>query len=358
VIGEDIPISVGQKIYLEASSVKKKLWFILLLVVILAIPTLSAFAAPAKIKVGFLVKMPEELWFQQEWYFAQKCADEFGFDLVKIGTPNAEQVFAAIDTLAAQRAQGFVICTPDVHLGPAIMARANAKKLKVFTVDDQFVSADGKFMSVPYMGLSARNIGEDVGKALYAEFKKRGWKVEETGAAAITFDELNTVKERTDGTTAALVAAGFPAGKIYRAPEKTTDVPGSMEAGNALLSQHPEVKKWLVFSVNEEGVIGTIRAMEGRGFNADTIIGIGIGAGIGINEFLKEKPTGFFATSAISPYRHGYETTKLLYDWIKNNKKPPMDTRTSGYICTRENYKEVMEKIGLGDVLKNIENKK
>ena len=336
----------------------KKLLLVLFLMFVLAIPTFSAFAAPAQIKIGFLVKMPEELWFQQEWFFAQKCAKDFGFEVLTIGTTNAEQVFAAIDTLAAKRAQGFVICTPDVRLGPAIMARANAKKLKVFTVDDQFVGADSKFMKVPYMGLSARNIGMDVGKALYAEFKKRGWKVEETAAAAITFDELNTVKERTYGSTAALVAAGFPADKIYSAAEKTTDVPGSMEAGSALLSQHPEVKKWLVFSVNEEGVIGTIRAMEGRGFNADTIIGIGIGAGIGINEFLKEKPTGFFGTSAISPYRHGYETTQFLYNWIKSGKKPPMDTRTSGFICTREYYKEVMDKIGLGDVLKNLQNKK
>ena len=339
----------------------KKSFIISLLLVVLVvtmIASVSLMAAPQKIKIGFLVKMPEELWFQQEWYFAQKCAKDFNFEVLTIGTTNAEQVFAAIDTLATKQAQGFVICTPDVRLGPAIMAKANAKKLKVFTVDDQFIGSDGKFMKVPYMGLSARNIGEDVGKALYAEFTKRGWKLDETGAAAITFDELNTVKERTEGSMAALIAAGFPANKIFRAPEKTTDVPGSMEAGNALLSQHPEIKKWLVFSVNEEGVIGTVRAMEGRGFNADSTIGIGIGAGIGINEFLKEKPTGFFATSAISPYRHGYETTKLMYDWIKDGKMPPLDTRTSGFICTRENFRAVMEKIGLGDVLKNIENKK
>ena len=201
---------------------------VLLLSVVFA--GISTLAAPEKIKIGFLVKMPEEQWFQQEWYFGQKCADEFNFELLKYGTTNAEQVLAAIDNLAAKQAQGFVICTPDVRLGPAIMAKANAKKLKVFTVDDQFVGSDGKFMAVPYMGLSARKIGEDVGKALYDEFKKRGWKTTETAACAITFDELNTVKERTDGSTAALIAAGFPANRIYRAAEKTTDVPGSMEA--------------------------------------------------------------------------------------------------------------------------------
>src|SRR5258708_6073644 len=33
----------------------------------------------AKIKIGFLVKMPEEPWFQNEWKFAQQAADKDGF---------------------------------------------------------------------------------------------------------------------------------------------------------------------------------------------------------------------------------------------------------------------------------------
>ena len=75
---------------------------------------------PDKPKIGFLVKQPEEPWFQLEWKFAQQAADEKGFDLIKIGAPDGEKALAAIDNLAAQGAQGFVICTPDVRLGPAI----------------------------------------------------------------------------------------------------------------------------------------------------------------------------------------------------------------------------------------------
>lgn len=335
------------------SFTKKWLVALLLLVAMLGV-TASAFAAAntGKIKIGFLVKMPEEKWFQEEWHFAQKAADKYGFELIKIGTPDGEKTLAAIDNLAAQGAQGFVICTPDVRLGPAIMAKAKSYGMKVFTVDDQFVGADGKFMDVPYMGISARKIGEDVGKALYAEMKKRGWKIEETAAMAITFDELNTVKERTDGATAALVAAGFPAKKIYRAAEKTTDVPGAFDAANSLLTQHPEVKKWLVFSVNDEGVLGAVRALENRGFNATNVIGIGIGAGSGVIEFKKKNVTGFFATALISPYRHGYETAEYLYKWIKDGIEPPKDIRTAGTIVTRENYVEEMKKLGLEDSLK------
>lgn len=304
-------------------------------------------APSGAITIGFIVKQPEELWFQHEWEFAQQCADKNGFKLVKIGAMDGEKVLSAIDSLAANKAQGFVICTPDVRLGPAIMTKAKSFGMKVFTVDDQLVASDGTFMEVPYMGISAKEIGRQVGTALYAEFKQRAWAPEETGVCAITFDELNTLKERTDGTTAALTEAGFPADKIYRGAEKVTDVPAAFDAANIVLTQHPEVKRWLVYSVNDEGVLGSIRAMENRGFTADNVIGIGIGAGTGFIEFEKEKPTGYFAIAVISPKRHGFDTAEYLYKWIKDGVEPPKDTRTTATIATRENYKQVKQELGL-----------
>jgi len=302
-----------------------------------------------KIRIGFLVKRPEEAWFQNEWKFAQKCADDYGFELIKIGTPDGEKVLSAIDNLAAQGCQGFVVCTPDVHLGPAIVARANSYEMKVYTVDDQFVGPDGNFMDVPYLGCNALAIGRLVGKSLYEEFQRRQWRIEESAACCVTFDELDTAKQRTDGATEALVESGFPADKIYRVPEKTTDVPGAFDAANTVITQHPEVKKWLVFSINDEGVMGSVRALEGRGFDENSIIGVGIGGSTCLVEFEKEKPTGFFATALISPFRHGYETTENLYKWLKYGIEPPKIIRTDAVIINRKNYKQGLKEQGLMD---------
>jgi len=303
-----------------------------------------------KVKVGFIVKMPEEPWFQYEWKFGQKCADKYGFQLIKIAGPDGEKVLAAIDNLAAQGAQGFVICTPDVRLGPAIAAKAKAKGLKLFSVDDRFVGSDGKPMKdVPYMGIAAADIGRTVGKALYEEMKRRGWPLEGTAAMAITFDELETTKQRTDGATEALVAAGFPKDRTYRGAEKTTDVPGSHEAANVVLTQHPEVKRWLIFSVNDEGVMGAVRATEIRGFSAKDVIAIGIGGISCVPEFQKKKPTGFCATCLINCVRHGYETTEYMYKWVKEGKEPPKYTLTQGTIITRDTWHKVMKDRGMLD---------
>jgi L-arabinose transport system substrate-binding protein len=306
-------------------------------------------SSPGKIKIGFLVKLPEEPWFQNEWKLAQRAADKYGFDLVKIGTPDAEKVLAAIDNLAAQGAQGFIICTPDVRLGPAIVAKARAQNLKLFTVDDQLVGADGKFLPVHHMGISAREIGRTVGAELAAEMKRRHWPLADTAACGITFDELDTARERTKGAMAALQAAGFLPDKIYTAGERTADTEGGFNATSALLTKHPEVKRWLVFSMNDEGVMGAVRCLEGRGFNRDTLIGVGIGGSTCLVEFRKDKPSGFYATCLLSPYRHGYETAEFMYRWIKDGIEPPADTRTAGIIITRDNYEKVMREQGLLD---------
>ena len=64
-------------------------------------------------------------------------------------------------------------------------------------------------------------------------------------------------------------------------------------------------------------------------------------------EFEKSTPTGYFATCMISPRRHGYETTELLFKWIRDGIAPPMDTRTAGILATRDNYVQIKAELGL-----------
>ncbi len=320
---------------------------------LVVIATAGAFLVPGcanrddkQITIGFLVKMPEEPWFQNEIKGARKCGEQYGFKVVDIGVPDGDKVLAAIDNLAAQGAKGFVICTPDVRLGPAIMAKAESYRMKVITVDDQFVGADGAFMEVPYMGMAARDIGRNIGKYLWDEMQKRGWEIGETGACVVTYDQLDTVRERTEGATESLTAAGFPVERIHRAPEATIDQPGAFTAANVILTQHPGVKKWLVYSVNDEGVLGSVRALENHGFKPDDIIAVGIGGSTSLSELEKPDPTGFVGTVFVNSIEEGYKTAEMLYKWIAEGIEPPLDTRTTGTIVTRETYRQIMTEAG------------
>lgn len=299
-------------------------------------------ASPGKLKLGFLVKQPEEPWFQSEWKGAEKAAAKYGFEVVQLGVPDGEKVITAIDNLAAVGAKGFVICTPDVRLGPAIANQAKQAGLKVITVDDQFVGPDGKFISdVPYLGMSASKIGESVGVSLAAEMKKRNWRADEVGVCVITFDQLETIRQRTTGATDALAAAGVPAARMFRSAQKTQDVEGSFNAATILLTQHPEIKRWLICGGNDTAVLGAVRATEQRGFGADSVIGIGINGTDCIDE-LRRKPTGFFGSMRVSALTEGYLTSEMLYHWVKDGVAPPLDTRTTGIFMNRENLEQVL----------------
>jgi len=303
--------------------------------------------ATEKIKIGFLVKQPEEPWFQYEWRGADKAGAQDGFETIKLGVADGEKVMAAIDNIAVAGAKGFVICTPEVQLGPTIMSRAKQKGLKVITVDDQFVSG-GKIMGdVPYVGMSASQIGQAQGEALFAEMKKRGWSLNEVGVCAVTFEELDTARERTSSSIAALKAAGFPEAQIFKAPQKTTDIPGSFDAASILLTQKPDVKKWLILGMNDSAVMGAVRAVEARGFGPDTAIGIGINGTDCIDELRKPKPTAFFGSMLVSAPYEGFTSAELLYKWIKDGVQPPMDTRTKGILITRENFEAILKREGI-----------
>ncbi|BBM67705.1 TPA: substrate-binding domain-containing protein [Vibrio vulnificus] len=307
------------------------------------------FGSDDGMRLGYLVKQPEEPWFQTEWSFAEKAGKDLGFEVVKMAVPDGEKTLNAIDTLAAQGAKGFVICTPDPKLGPAIMAKAKSYDLKVVTVDDQFLNAKGEPMTnVPLVMMAATAIGERQGNELYKEMQKRNWDASTTGVMAITADELDTARRRVDGSISALKAAGFPEGQIYRVPTKTNDIPGALDAANSLLVQYPDVKQWLVVGMNDNTVLGGIRATEGQGFGADNVIGIGINGVDAVNELAKSQPTGFYGSLLPSPDVHGYKSIESLYKWVKEDVEPEKFVEvTDVVLITRENFKDELAKKGL-----------
>ncbi|MET0309169.1 MAG: substrate-binding domain-containing protein [Sphingomonas sp.] len=309
------------------------------------LPLVTGCAKPdGLIRIGFLVKQPEEQWFQDEWRFAAVAAREKSFELIRIGAEDGDRVLAAIDNLYAQYAQGFIICTPDPRLGTAIRLRAEANDLKVLSVDDRLLGPDDQpIASIPHVGISAVAIGEMAGREACEEAKRRGWDLADTGVLRIAFDSLDTGRERTQGGVQAVRAAGIPASHIFSAPQRTTDTEGGFTAADPILTQQQSIHHWIVLGLNDETVLGGVRAAEGLGLARDAVIGVGIGgSGSATAEFAKPQPTGFHASILLSPRRHGYDTSVMMYDWIVHGTRPPLVTSTTGTLITRENYKRVL----------------
>lgn len=328
---------------------QRRPFFTILTAAALALCGSALAQAKDPVRIGFLVKQAEEPWFQDEWRYAEQAAKYKGFTLVKIGIPNGEKMIAAIDNLAAQKVQGFVICAPDVKLGKAVERAARRHNMKVMSVDDRLIDGAGApLASIPHMGISAYEIGKQVGLALDAEVKKRGWSPAQVGILRVAYDQLPTARERTKGAIDALQGAGYPLANVVDAPLAKTDTESAYNAANVAFTKQARFKKWVAVSLNDEAVLGAVRAAEARGMRADAMIGIGIGGSkTALNEFAKPQPTGFFGTVMISPKRHGYETAANMYDWIVTNKAPAALTLTAGTLMTRANQAQVRAQNGL-----------
>ncbi|MET3793722.1 arabinose ABC transporter substrate-binding protein [Aquamicrobium terrae] len=301
------------------------------------------------VKIGFVVKQPEEPWFQDEWKFADIAAKEKGFTLVKIAAQDGEKVQAALDNLGAQGAQGVIICTPDVKLGPGIVAKAASLDLKLMTVDDRLVGPDNQPLEdVAHMGISATKIGEDVGSAIAAEVAKRGWDWKDVGAIRVSYDQLPTAVDRVEGALSKLKEAGLPEANIFDAPQAKTDTEAALNASTVVLNKNPQIKYWVAVGLNDEAVLGAVRATESVGIDAANVVVVGIGGSdSAINEFKKPDATGFFGSVIISPKRHGYETAVNMYDWIAEGKEPEKLILTSGQLALRDNFEAVRKELGI-----------
>ncbi|WED25480.1 arabinose ABC transporter substrate-binding protein [Vibrio sp. DW001] len=306
-------------------------------------------AAEAKKKIGFIVKQPEAGWFQDEWKFAEIAAKEKGFELIKIGAQDGQKLMSALDNLGTQQADGVIVCVPNVKLGPAVVAAAKRNGLKLMSVDDRLIDGNGNpIEDVVHMGISAYSIGREVGDALLAEIDSRGWDKNEVAVMALTYKQLPTAYERTKGATDVLNENNYPAANIFEAPHRLDNTEQAFNSANSLITQKGEFKKWIVYGMNDQVVIGGVRALEGNGISSDNIIGLGInGTEEAINEFRKPVATGFHGTIILSAKAHGYQTSLNMYNWVANGVEPEKLVYTSGYLATRDNFEEVRKELGL-----------
>jgi L-arabinose transport system substrate-binding protein len=305
--------------------------------------------ATGPIKIGFIVKSMSDSWFQTETGIAKDKAKELGAEIDVQEATKGDAVLSAIDTMSTNGVQGIIICSPETQLGTAIKAATDRHKIKLMSVDDRLVGADGKPLTdIPHLGISASNIGKQVGQAIADEIKKRGWKPEEVGAIEVIVPSLQTATERIKGAEAALTSSGFKKENVFEAPwSGAVDIASASDAANGVLTAHSNIKKWVVYSSNDDGVLGGIRSISNRGIPPTDIIGVGINGKLAGQEWAKGTPTGLFASILLQPKLHGGNTVEMMDKWIKDCTEPAKETYTNGTLINKDNYADELKKAGV-----------
>lgn len=195
---------------------------------------------------------------------------------------------------------------------------------------------------MPWVGINAYVIGEANGQWI-ADYAQENNLVTdpECGLLIMTMDTVSSCVPRAEGEYNKFVelCPEFDTAKIFKA-----DYDGTTDKGNtaaaAVLTAHPEIKKWLVTDANEEGCIGALRALESAGLDADACV-VGLGAYMAKDEWKKEGPNAMKASAYFSADQVGRGSVEVLLQII-NGEEPPMETAVDAVVVTPETYQEVM----------------
>ena len=304
-------------------------------------PTASATPsddASAK-KDGFVVagiyKMGDATWFIEEGKASQEVVEKAGGTFKYMDAQqNAATYMEMIDNCIADKVDGVLVCLPDQNLSKATVDKLTEAGIPVIAVDDALQTEDGTHIA-PWVGIDAYNIGASVGDwAVDYINKNDSLKDDSFGIMLLTADTVSSCVPRTDGEYDKLIEA-FPelkdSNRIFRADHDTSVEQGNTAAAT-VITGNPQIKKWLVLTVSDEGAQGASRALEAAGVAEGSMV-VGLGGYLAPAEFAKEG-SPFRAAAYFSAKGVGGTAAQEMVDFLQNGTKIPDKFAVSAVIVT------------------------
>lgn len=298
-----------------------------------------------KMVIAGIYKAGDQVWFIDEGKAAEKMAKELGAsDFLFIDAKmNPDTYLQAIDNVIAQKVDGVVTCIPDQKLSKVTVEKLKQAGIPVVAADDALQDESGNKLA-PWVGINAYKIGQVNGEWMANYAKTNGFdKDNEAGLLILTMDTVSSCVPRTQGEEAKFkeLLPGFSGDRMFKA-DYNGETDKGFNGAAAIFTAHPEIKKWMVMTANEEGAVGAVRALEQAGLDKSSCV-IGLGGYLAKDEFKKEysamKAATYFSSDAV-----GGTSVKVLMNYILKKEEMPMETAVDAAIVTKDNYKQVMGK--------------
>lgn len=303
----------------------------------------SAAGGKKKVVIAGIYKAGDQVWFINEGKAAEKMAKSMGASEYQLidAKMNPDTYLQAIDNVIAQKVDGVITCIPDQKLSQVTVDKLKAANIPVIAADDALQDESGKKIA-PWVGINAYKIGETNGEWIANYIKENKLESDnQAGVLVLTMDTVSSCVPRTKGELDKFKAVlpNYPDSKIFKADyDGQTDK--GFSAAAAIFTAHPEIKKWMVMSANEEGAVGATRALEQAGLDNQSCV-IGLGAYLAKDEF-KKSSSAMKAATYFSANDVGGNSAKLMMEKVLNGKDIPAETAVDAKVVTKDNYKQIM----------------
>jgi L-arabinose transport system substrate-binding protein len=273
-----------------------------------------------EVLIAGIYKAGDQSWFLVEGKSSQETVEKgSGRWLYMDAKMDGATYMQILDNCIAQKVKGILVCIPDQNLSQATMTKLKEANIPVIAVDDPLQDESGKLLA-PWVGIDAYNIGLEAGKWGANWIKENNLQDDPSfGIMYLTTPTVSSIVPRTEAQKQAVKDAfpNFPANRQFDAPNDATPERGNTAVA-AVISGHPEIKKWLAFGINDETAQGAARALESAGFNArNGSMVVGFGGYLAIDEFPKAD-SPFKAAVYFSARSVGSTAAQEMLDFIQN----------------------------------------
>jgi L-arabinose transport system substrate-binding protein len=244
-------------------------------------------------------------------------------------------------------ADGIAVSAQSSDLGPALAEIADSAGVPWVATDSTQVDGEGN--PIPFVGFDGTAMGNAVGEEVLRQLEANGWLEDASKKVGVLSVEAQTIavcEQRTDESKRLMIEAGFPEDQIYQVPYGG-DTSSGQEAAGPVITAHPDVTNWVIFSCNDEGVLGAINALATAGADPANVLGVGIGAYEACKFWAADLPSGFTAALFISGLDVGRAAANVLWEHVVNGVELPATTIAETTMVDPTTYESVLDPVSL-----------
>ena len=304
--------------------------------------------------LAFICKDLSQTWFvgtstaMRETALARGARDFLLFDCGM----SPDEYITALDVVISQGVDILIVCPPDQNLSQITVERCEAAGIRVMADDDGLIDENGVHIA-PALELDAYVVGEDQGEwiANYVLGNDIDPVRDEAAFMFITIPEVSSVYPRTEGARDKFlsIVPDWPADKLIEIHYDGT-AEQAFNAAAATITANPDVKIWIVATINDEAAQGATRALEQAGKDREATV-VGMGGYLAKDEFKKEY-SAFKAAAYFSAQLDGEIAANAAMDWWEFDKEPYEEYKKPGarfgvypfgaIMVDATNYREIM----------------